>query len=429
MDKKKNPPDVLMVGTGEYTTGYVHGSSSTSDKKIGVVALCMFDMQSEQRNFKIGNCKLVGVTGLKFPGIRKHFEDKILSEYKDISVKFESFPADDVEKKDPKAYLKALETMKKGDLVTVVTPDDTHFEIAKAAIKKGCHVLITKPAVKTLDEQLELVKLAKENGVLVTVEFHKRWDPMYADARERIRQFGDFSFFNSYMSQPKFQLETFKNWAGTASDISYYLNSHHIDFHCWSMQGIARPLRVLAMKCTGVSTSEPYNLPENTEDTITLMVQWQNLKSKNFGTATYTSSWIASKSDVHTQQKFFYMGHKGEISIDQAHRGYFSTTDNGLVSVNPLYMKYTKNHNGQFSGQQGYGYMSIEAFVDSATKVRNGISKPEEFDQYLPTIKETLASTAILECGRRSLDNSGKAFIIHYENKDDQFSPTRISIE
>lgn len=31
------------------------------------------------------------------------------------------------------------------------------------------------------------------------------------------------------MSQPKFQLETFKSWAGIDSDISYYLNSHHID--------------------------------------------------------------------------------------------------------------------------------------------------------------------------------------------------------
>lgn len=33
----------------------------------------------------------------------------------------------------------------------------------------------------------------------------------------------------SDMSQPKFQLETFKSWAGIDSDISYYLNSHHID--------------------------------------------------------------------------------------------------------------------------------------------------------------------------------------------------------
>lgn len=39
------------------------------------------------------------------------------------------------------------------------------------------------------------------------------------------------------MSQPKFQLETFRAWAGKSSDISYYLNSHHIDVCCWINEG------------------------------------------------------------------------------------------------------------------------------------------------------------------------------------------------
>ena len=39
------------------------------------------------------------------------------------------------------------------------------------------------------------------------------------------------------MSQPKRQLETFRSWAGKSSDISYYLNSHHIDFCAWALQG------------------------------------------------------------------------------------------------------------------------------------------------------------------------------------------------
>jgi len=58
---------------------------------------------------------------------------------------------------------------------------------------------------------------------------HKRFDPAYNDARARAQKLGDFNFYCSYMSQPKFQLETFKSWAGIDSDISYYLNSHHID--------------------------------------------------------------------------------------------------------------------------------------------------------------------------------------------------------
>jgi D-galacturonate reductase len=57
---------------------------------------------------------------------------------------------------------------------------------------------------------------------------HKRFDPVYSDAKMRSKDIGDFSFFNSYMSQPKSQLQTFSAWAGVDSDISYYLNSHHV---------------------------------------------------------------------------------------------------------------------------------------------------------------------------------------------------------
>jgi D-galacturonate reductase len=50
------------------------------------------------------------------------------------------------------------------------------------------------------------------------------------------------------------------------------------------------------------------------------------------------------------------MGHKGEITIDQAHRGYHMADDDlGYKSVNPLFMKYTPS-DGKFAGQGGYGY-------------------------------------------------------------------------
>jgi D-galacturonate reductase len=66
--------------------------------------------------------------------------------------------------------------------------------------------------------------------------------------RDRIRhQLGPFSFFQSTMTQPKAQLDTFRGWAGKSSDISYYLNSHHMDIHAWSVGRTARPERVVAM--------------------------------------------------------------------------------------------------------------------------------------------------------------------------------------
>lgn len=79
--------------------------------------------------------------------------------------------------------------------------------------------------------------------------------------------------------------------AGKSSDINYYLNSHHIDIHNWSIQHMARPVRVVAMACTGVAETK---LDRPCEDTITLMAQWQNTEGTQ-GTALYTSSWITAK--------------------------------------------------------------------------------------------------------------------------------------
>ncbi|KLU90050.1 D-galacturonic acid reductase [Magnaporthiopsis poae ATCC 64411] len=221
--------NVLMVGTGEYTTGFVGGGASGSDKKVGVVALSMFDLR---RRGKVGKLSMVGVNGTKYPAIREHLHKNISLAYNNLDTSFQSFPADDV--KDPDSYKTAIDALQPGDAITIFTPDPTHYPIALYAIERKIHVMITKPAVKLLEHHQLLLEAAQKNGVYVYIEHHKRYDPAYSDARFRAQKLGDFNYFYSYMSQPKFQLETFKAWAGVESDISYYLNSHHVDI-CDSM--------------------------------------------------------------------------------------------------------------------------------------------------------------------------------------------------
>lgn len=399
---------ILMVGTGEYTTGYVQGSTAAADKKAGVIGVTLFDMR---RTGLVDRLLMAGTNGTKFPEIRRHLDNALAKSYRDMDVRFESFPADDVPR-DAHAYRLALDTMQAGDCAIIFTPDDTHYSIAMEAIDRGLHVLIAKPMVKTLHEHLELTARARTKGVLAAMEVHKRWDPLYVDARDRIRGLGDFSFFQSYMSQPKSQLNTFRAWAGKSSDISYYLNAHHIDFNVWAVAHRARPTVVRASAATGVA----HSMDIQTEDTITLVVDWQNIASGNKATAIYTSSWIAPKADVHSQQRFFYMGHGGEVNIDQAHRGYSLATDQaGFNSPNPLFMKFTPNAEGFFSGQNGYGYRSIEAFLLAAEEVRQGRAHPDDFNGQLATASDTLLCTAILEAGRRSLDTDGHAIRIEYD--------------
>jgi D-galacturonate reductase len=70
-------------------------------------------------------------------------------------------------------------------------------------------------------------------------------------------------------------------------------------------------------------------------------------------------------------------------------------------------MKYAPDENGDFAGQSGYGYISFEKFVDGVTALKDGKTTLDQLDSKgLPTLKNTIATTAILEAGRRSLDQN-----------------------
>ena len=76
-------------------------------------------------------------------------------------------------------------------------------------------------------------------------------------------------------------------------------------------------------------------------------------------------------------------------------------------------MKYSPSENGHFDGQRGYGYISIEKFIDAARNVNAGTSKPADFDAHgLPTIANTILTTAILNAGRISLDEKRSVNIV-----------------
>lgn len=76
-------------------------------------------------------------------------------------------------------------------------------------------------------------------------------------------------------------------------------------------------------------------------------------------------------------------------------------------------MKYAPDEAGNFAGQSGYGYVSFEKFVDAVTDLKDGKVTLDELDNRpLPTMKNTTATGAILEAGRRSLDEKRPIEII-----------------
>ena len=70
-------------------------------------------------------------------------------------------------------------------------------------------------------------------------------------------------------------------------------------------------------------------------------------------------------------------------------------------------MRYAPDEDGNFNGQTGYGYISMEKFVDGCRAVNAKTLTPKDLDNKgLPTLNNTIATTAILEAGRRSIDEN-----------------------
>ena len=57
------------------------------------------------------------------------------------------------------------------DLVTIATPNSTHFEITKAFLEGGFHVLCEKPMTMTVEEGEEIVKIAQATGNICAVNY------------------------------------------------------------------------------------------------------------------------------------------------------------------------------------------------------------------------------------------------------------------
>lgn len=61
--------------------------------------------------------------------------------------------------------------------VSISTPPFLHYEMAKTVLKAGKHLLLEKPTTLNAVEAKELYQLAKEKGVVATVDFEFRFVP------------------------------------------------------------------------------------------------------------------------------------------------------------------------------------------------------------------------------------------------------------
>lgn len=83
-----------------------------------------------------------------------------------------------------KRFLKEDELIDACDIIDVVAPTDTHFNICKKAIRKSKHVFVEKPLANTMEEARELVQLVQESKVKLQVGHVERFNPAFLAVKD-----------------------------------------------------------------------------------------------------------------------------------------------------------------------------------------------------------------------------------------------------
>ncbi len=74
------------------------------------------------------------------------------------------------------------------EAVAIVTPNHTHYAIAKAFLSAGIHVICDKPMTVTVDEADSLLDAARESGKILAVTYNYTGYPMVREARAMIER-------------------------------------------------------------------------------------------------------------------------------------------------------------------------------------------------------------------------------------------------
>jgi predicted dehydrogenase len=119
------------------------------------------------------------------------------------------------------------------DLVILVLPNHLHFTFAEKALKAGKNVLVEKPFTPNVKEANELIKLAHQQNLLLSVHHNRRWDSDFLTVKKIVengilgRVVEYEAHFDRFRNEVKTGWKEDKNNPG--SGILYDLGSHLID--------------------------------------------------------------------------------------------------------------------------------------------------------------------------------------------------------
>jgi predicted dehydrogenase len=117
-------------------------------------------------------------------------------------------------------------------LVSIATPNTSHFDLVRRALLAGKHVVVDKPFTLTVAEAEVLAEEAERTGLLLAIYQSRRWDSDFLTLRQVIAsgELGEIVHFESHYD--RFRPVVVSRWkdnAGPGSGIWYDLGPHVAD--------------------------------------------------------------------------------------------------------------------------------------------------------------------------------------------------------
>jgi predicted dehydrogenase len=217
-----------------------------------------------------------------------------------------------------------------------------------------------------LDGLWEIKQAAVESGRTVITLFHKRADPIWAEAAARIRggRYGHLQFGTASIQNPSTIAhgDYFASDMGLRTGPNMFIGTHFYDLLRY-VTGLD-PVSVRAHRFEGGAAIKT------------------DIQMTNGASVSISSSWnLPAISPTLTKQAMTLHFSEGEIEIDATRRGYIEHSATGYSYINPYFMRSTP------VGPVGYG----ASFLEEAVLSIAGVAIPSI---QLPSIEDAWWATA-----------------------------------
>ncbi len=285
------------------------------------------------------------------------------------------------------------------DCAIISVPDNLHFTFAKLLLERKIPVLVVKPLVENIADNLKLIDIQKNTNTYGAVEYHKRFDESNLYNKKMLQEnaIGQILYFTiDYSQRISVPLEIFSGWAAQ-TNIFQYLGVHYVDMIYFLTAAI--PVKVYATGIYGILK----NSGINTYDSIHVQIEWISLNDNHKFISIFNTNWIDSRnSSAMSDQKYKIIGTEGRIESDQKNRGIEVVNKQGISNPNPYFSDFLPNENGDMIFQ-GYGYKRIRQFIVDTVELKNDNVSLEFLEKNRAGFKQSLIISAVIEAVNKSL--------------------------